>query len=91
MTIIRTSEWSDAHFAVNDLLNQLLNELRDQGYNPSYHISYDRAEQHLQLEDDILSKHPGIAATYTKYLAACTTRDHTVDQIQGQPKVDIGF
>lgn len=91
MTIIRSDEWSDAHFAVHDLLNQLMNLLRDKGYNPSYHISYDRAEQHLLLEHSILEKHPDVAKTYEQYLAACSIRDEALEHIQEQPKLDIGF
>lgn len=91
MTTLHSNAWTDAHFAVHDLLNSLLNLLRDKGYNPSYHISYDSAEQHLLLQDDILSKHPEIAATYEKYLAACAARDEALAQIEAQPKLDIGF
>lgn len=91
MTIIRTEEWSDAHFAVNELLSKLLNELRDAGYNPSFHISYDREEHHLLLDKDVLAKHPSIAETYDAYLTACDHRDQAVENIQLQPKLDIGF
>lgn len=91
MTIIRSDEWSDAHFAVHDLLNQLMNLLRDKGYNPSYHISYNRAEQHLLLEQNILDRHPDVAETYGLYLAACALREEALDHIQQQPKLDIGF
>ncbi|MDQ0190596.1 hypothetical protein JI721_02850 [Alicyclobacillus cycloheptanicus] len=91
MTIIRTDEWTDAHFAVNERLTQLLNQLRDAGYNPSFHISYDHMEHHLIVDHDILEKHPNIAETYDQYLAACATRDQAVENIQAQPKLDLGF
>lgn len=92
MDLMQSSEeWSKTHLWVNDLLGQLLNQLRDLGYNPSYHISYDRAEQHLMLESDLLDKHLALRETYLQYVDACAARDAAVEKIQLTSKVDLGF
>lgn len=92
MDLMQSSEeWSKAHLSANDLLSQLLNQLRDLGYNPGYHISYDKSEQHLVIEDAVLAKHREIQPLYDSYIHACKLRDEAVEKIQQAPKVDLGF
>jgi hypothetical protein len=92
MDLSQSSEqWSKAHLAVNDILNQLLNQLRDLGYNPSYHISYDRKEQHLIIDSVLLEKHGALKQLFDEYVQACIARDTAVEKIQEAPKVDLGF
>ncbi|MCL6452236.1 MAG: hypothetical protein K6T78_01270 [Alicyclobacillus sp.] len=92
MDLMQSSEeWSQAHLAVNDLLSALLNELRDLGYNPSFHVAYDRQEQHLTVDDALLHKHESLRRTFRRYVEACKARDEAVLKIQSLPKVDLGF
>lgn len=86
-----SEEWSKAHLTVNDVLNQLLNVLRDLGYNPSYHVSYNHTDQHLTIDETLLTKHPSLQALYKQYVQACQSRDDAVEKIQTSPKVDLGF
>ncbi|MCL6446218.1 MAG: hypothetical protein K6T83_22695 [Alicyclobacillus sp.] len=91
MDIIRSEDWSNAHFAVNEALAELLNKLRDHGYNPSLHIHYDHGGHRLSVDENILAKHADIRETYETYVAACDRRDAAVDRIRSLPKVDLKF
>ncbi|QSO49091.1 hypothetical protein [Alicyclobacillus mengziensis] len=92
MDLSQSSEqWSKSHLVVNELLSQLLNQLRDLGYNPSYHISYDRKEQHLTIDSLLLDKHDSLKQLFDEYVEACNARDAAVEKIQEAPKVDLGF
>lgn len=86
-----SQEWTQTHFAVNDLLSELLNELRNSGYNPSFHVSYDHAQQHIVVDQEIISKHAQVAKVYRAYVDACEKRHEAVEKIQGLEKVDLGF
>ncbi len=84
--LLRSSEeWSNAHITVNALLSEMLNTLRDHGYNPGYHVSYDRMEQHLVIDEKTLQQHPQLIEQYNAYLSACQRRDKALKQIQQSP------
>ncbi len=83
--------WTDAHLNVTNHMTALLNVIRDLGYNPSHHISYDRTNQHLVLEDELVQKHREIASAYEAYLKACDDRQAELERVQKLPKLDIGF
>lgn len=90
MTTINEN-WSDAHLSVTAHMTALLNVIRDLGYNPSHHISYDRSNQHLLLEEELVQKHDEIKAAYDAYLKACDDRQAELERVQELPKLDIGF
>ncbi|RIV28776.1 hypothetical protein D2Q93_01930 [Alicyclobacillaceae bacterium I2511] len=86
-----SEEWGNAHITVNTLLSEVLNTLRDHGYNPGYHVSYDRMEQHLVIEDKILQQVPRLSEQYSAYLSACQRRDKALTEIQQVPKLRVNL
>lgn len=91
MSNLSSEQWSNAHIAANDLLTELLSQMRDLGYNPSLHISYDRMNHHVVLDEELVSKHETLAQIFNKYLEACNMRTEALTDIQAAPKLDIGF
>lgn len=91
MSTHRSDHWSQAHLIVNDKLTEMLNALRDLGYNPSLHISYDKDEHRLQVDEAILNQHLQIRNLYIEYTEACVERDIAVAEIKQLPKLDLGF
>lgn len=91
MTGSPSEEWSDAQVAVNEALAFLLNTLRDLGYNPNLHVTYDKAEHLLLVDDKVLANHPEAKAAYATYVATCERRDDAVEKIQDMPKTNLGF
>ncbi|QQE80291.1 hypothetical protein [Alicyclobacillus sp. SO9] len=87
----QTEQWSVSHLAVTDLMTQLLGLLRDKGYNPSNHISYDRRNHHLLLDQQVTAGNPDIRSMYNAYLEACRKRDEELEQVKQMPKTDLGF
>lgn len=86
-----SEEWSDAQISVNQALASLLNTLRDLGYNPNLHVTYDKAEHLLVVDEEILTNHNEANDAYQSYLAMCNKRDEAVRMIQDLPKTDLGF
>lgn len=91
MTILRSDDWSNAHFTVNELLGNVLHLMRDLGYNPSQHIEYNHESHLVEVDAALLTQHEQLQALYTQYREACKARDAALEKIQTMPKLDLGF